>query len=166
MRLSFARSPDGAHDAPPSARRAQVAMNRFSVAPAMRAAFEDRFASRESELESYDGFRGFLLLRRDGSDDDGVTHSTCVRVQSVAGGGLWLTGGLAACAGRWSVWRDQACFDAWRASEKKPASKGPPAGAGGGGGPPTGGGPPAMFLKPPVPTFYEGILVLESEKGV
>ena len=33
-----------------------------------------------------------------------------------------------------------------------------------GGGPP--GGAPNMFVRPPVPTFYEGILVLESAKGV
>ena len=118
-----------------------VAMNRFSVLPGMEAAFEQRFAKRESTLEEFDGFKGFLLLRRDGSDPDGVTHST------------------------WSVWRDQAAFDAWRASEKP---KGPPpaadASAAAEAGPPA--KPPQIYAKPPVPTFYEGILVLESDKGV
>ena len=36
-----------------------------------------RFAARESTLQSFEGFRGFQLLRRDGDDPDGFTHSTC-----------------------------------------------------------------------------------------
>jgi heme-degrading monooxygenase HmoA len=110
----------------------------------MESAFESRFASRDSSLSLFDGFKGFLLLRRDASDPDGVTHST------------------------WSLWRDRAAFDAWRASENragkpKPAqTAGEPAGAA----PSGGGGPPSMFKGPPVPAFYEGILVLESDKGV
>ena len=48
-----------------------------------------RFAARESTLAQYEGFKAFLLLRRDGSDPDGFTHST------------------------WSVWRDRAAFEAW-----------------------------------------------------
>ena len=95
--------------------------------------FEQRFASRDSTLEDRDGFKGFLLLRRDGSDPDGFTHST------------------------WSVWKDRASFDAWMSSEKKPSPK--PSGGGG-------GGPPPIYARPPVPTFYEGILMLESGKGV
>ena len=110
-----------------------VAMNRFSVNPGMEGAFEQRFASRDSTLEDRDGFKGFLLLRRDGSDPDGFTHST------------------------WSVWKDRASFDAWMSSEKKPSPK--PSGGGG-------GGPPPIYARPPVPTFYEGILMLESGKGV
>ena len=112
-----------------------VAMNRFSVADGMEAAFEQRFASRESTLEAFDGFKGFLLLRRDGDDPDGVTHST------------------------WSVWRDRASFAAWMAAEKKPKTA--PAAAA------TGAPePPPMYAAPPVPTFYEGILVLENSKGI
>ena len=116
-----------------------VAMNRFSVAEGMSDAFEQRFAQRESTLDAFDGFKGFLLLRRDGTDPDGVTHST------------------------WSVWRDRASFEAWMGAEKKP--KGPPAasaGAAAEGSRP----PPQIYNKPPVPSFYEGILVLESGQGV
>lgn len=120
-----------------------IAMNRFSVKEGFEGAFEQRFATRESILESFDGFKGFLLLRRDGADPDGFTHST------------------------WSVWQDRAAFEAWRDSEKpspKPdstaASDAPPKPAG----PPA--GRPNIFERPPVPTFYEGILTLESEKGV
>ena len=113
-----------------------VAMNRFAVREGSGAAFEARFAARESDLAGRDGFKGFVLLRRDGKVDDGFTHST------------------------WSVWRDRAAFDAWRAAEK-PAAGATPAGAGAGG-----AKPPSLYERPPSPTFYEGILVLESAKGV
>lgn len=116
-----------------------IAMNRFSVLPGMEATFESRFASRESTLSEYDGFKGFLLLRRDGPDPDGFTHST------------------------WSAWRDRAAFDAWRTSENRSGKlkdKAPE------GEKPARAGPPSIYARPPVPTFYDGILVLESEKGV
>ena len=111
-----------------------VAMNRFSVVEGSEDAFEARFANRESTLASFDGFKGFMLLRREGAADDGFTHST------------------------WSLWRDRAAFEVWRDSEKR---AGKPKPAAGGGGP-----PPNIFVRPPVPTFYESILVLESAKGV
>lgn len=156
-----------------------LAMNRFSVTPGGEAAFEAslapltlapnpeplararapsprprpypgplaseaRFAARESTLARYEGFKAFLLLRRDGSDPDGFTHST------------------------WSVWRDRAAFEAWQGSEQRAGKPGPqaasaPEGGKPAGGPPGGGKPP--FVRKPVPTFYEGILVLESAKG-
>ena len=53
-----------------------VAMNRFSVVEGSEDAFEARFANRESTLASFDGFKGFMLLRREGAADDGFTHST------------------------------------------------------------------------------------------
>ena len=76
------------------------------------------------------------------------------------------------------MWRDRAAFEAWQGSEQragkpgphaasapeggKPAG-GPPEGGKPAGGPPGGGKPP--FVRKPVPSFYEGILVLESAKG-
>jgi len=114
-----------------------VAMNRFTVAEGMGGAFEERFATRESKLQDFDGFRGFLLLRRDGTDPDGYTHST------------------------WSVWKDRPSFEAWQSGPKPSASK-PAAGASAA----AGGGPPQIYVKPPVPTFYEGILTLESASGI
>ena len=53
----------------------------------------------------------------------------------------------------WSVWKDKASFEAWKSSEKKPQPSGAAA-------------PPSIFARPPVPTYYEGILVLESAQGV
>ena len=120
-----------------------VAMNRFSVKEGSEAAFEERFASRESNLASCDGFKGFLLLRRDGADPDGFNYST------------------------WSVWRDRDAFEKWMGAEKKGKEKAskPAASAKEGGG---GGGPPgsSIYVRPPVPAFYEGILMLESAIGI
>jgi len=116
-----------------------LAMNRFTVAEGSEAAFEQRFANRQSTLESFDGFQGFLLLRRDGADPDGVNYST------------------------WSVWRDRAAFQAWQGAEKP---QGKPAAAPAADGPPSAKKPPSIYVKPPVPLFYEGILMLESEAGV
>jgi len=131
-----------------------VAMNKFSVMPNMESAFEAKFATRESTLKEFKGFRGFLLLRRDGKKqpgdggepDDGYTHST------------------------FSVWDEQANFDEWMASNSKKETKKPPAGAAAGGPPsPKGGakgGPPKIYSQPPKPMFYQGFLLLESKDGV
>eukprot|EP00320_Phaeocystis_rex_P000982 CAMPEP_0119094822 /NCGR_PEP_ID=MMETSP1178-20130426/167523_1 /TAXON_ID=33656 /ORGANISM="unid sp, Strain CCMP2000" /LENGTH=303 /DNA_ID=CAMNT_0007078589 /DNA_START=23 /DNA_END=934 /DNA_ORIENTATION=+ len=115
-----------------------IAMNRFSVTPGGEAAFEARFAARESTLATFDGFKAFMLLRRDGTDPDGFTHST------------------------WSLWRDRAAFEVWQGSEQRAGKPGPPAQSAPAGKP---AGGPAPFVRKPVPTFYEGILVLESAKG-
>lgn len=128
-----------------------LAMNRFSVKTGFEAAFESRFAKRDSTLSSFEGFRGFLLLRKDGADEDGFTHST------------------------FSVWDNKAAFEVWQSTPKDRAGKPKPEVDGttakpidapaGAGGPPK-GGPPNIFVRPPVPTFYEGILTLESAAGV
>jgi len=125
-----------------------IAMNRFSVRPGMGGAFETRFASRESSLKEYDGFVGFLLFRRNGNKkpddggepDDGCTHST------------------------FSVWKDRDAFAEWRADSASKA-KAKPKGEGKGD-PPGKGGPPNIYTRPPVPSFYEGILALESAPGL
>jgi len=117
-----------------------VAMNRFSVRPGMGNAFEAQFASRESSLKDYDGFVGFILLRRDGNKqpgdggepDDGYTHST------------------------FSVWKNRDAFQVWKSDS---TGKSRPKGDGN-------GGKPNIYIKPPVPSFYEGILALESAPGI
>jgi len=125
-----------------------LAMNRFSVLPGKAAAFEERFASRESTLSSFKGFKGFVLLRRDGKEDDGFTHST------------------------WSVWKDRTAFAEWKESasrppgprdyDDQPETPNPPAA----GTAQPADGAPRLFARPPVPAFFEGILVLESANGV
>jgi heme-degrading monooxygenase HmoA len=53
------------------------------------------------------------------------------------------------------VWRDRSAFEKWRDSEK-PAGKSKAAPE-----------PPVnLYARPPVPTFYEGILMLESAEGI
>lgn len=115
-----------------------VAMNRFSVKEGCEPQFEKRFASRESKLSSFDGFKGFILLRRDNMDD-GFNYST------------------------FSIWKNKAAFDAWRGAENRAGKpKAPPAA------PPGAEKParPEIFLRPPVASFYEGILCVESAKGI
>ena len=103
-----------------------VAMNRFPVAEGSEDEFERRFADRSSTLADFAGFKGFLLLRRDGKVDDGATHST------------------------FSVWDSRASFQAWLDSEKKPDEQ-----------------PRKNLLAGrPTPSYYEGILALESAQGV
>ena len=103
-----------------------VAMNRFPVAEGSEDEFERRFADRSSTLADFAGFKGFLLLRRNGKVDDGATHST------------------------FSVWDSRASFQAWLDSEKKPDEQ-----------------PRKNLLAGrPTPSYYEGILALESAQGV
>jgi len=121
-----------------------VAMNRFKVAPGQEAAFEQRWAQRESKLKDLPGFVNFNMLRRDAETaDDGFNFISC------------------------TVWEDRAAFNNWRESqnfnnshgdksenktEEKP--KGSPGGAMGG-----------MLLGPPAAAFYEGKLMLQSPLG-
>jgi len=145
-----------------------IAMNRFSVNEGMAGAFEQRFAARESTLSTYDGFKGFVLLRRDGKDEDGFTHSTCgPRIEPCS---LSLLDSyrtprpclfIARSPSRWSVWNNRAAFEAWKSSESR-AGKAKEGGAPAA----TAPSPPSLYARPPVPTFYEGILKLESPKGV
>lgn len=128
-----------------------VSMNRFSVAEGREKEFEERWAKRESQLRGLPGFRFFQILRRDQTPDDDVNYISL------------------------AVWDDRAAFDAWRtgdafkqahgSGEKKPdsaAAHGGHGGAGGGGG----GGPMGgVLVRPPKAYFYEGKLVLESERG-
>ncbi len=86
-----------------------VAMNRFCVTEGNEEGFERRFASRETSLRQYRGFKGFLLLRRDGDADDGCNYST------------------------FSVWEDRDAFAGWRDAQKAKPKSQPQKPAGGGG---------------------------------
>jgi heme-degrading monooxygenase HmoA len=75
-----------------------AAMNRFKVLEGQEAAFEKRWAERESELKDMPGFVTFLMLRRDAvNPDDGYNYST------------------------YTVWENRAAFDNWRANGSKKA---------------------------------------------
>lgn len=133
-----------------------IAMNRFSVLPEMAAAFEQRWAKRESKLEECDGFVSFAMLRRDNSAKG---HGVAKPVDGEPN--------YQSC----TVWKDKASFMKWRDSQQfksahadavKPA--GAPSGAPSGE-KPAGGGPPMMWSAPPKPAFFDGILVLSSKEG-
>jgi heme-degrading monooxygenase HmoA len=75
-----------------------VAMNRFKVIEGKEAAFEKRWAERESELKGTPGFVTFVFLRRDAvTADDGFNYST------------------------YTVWENRGAFDNWRANGSKKA---------------------------------------------
>jgi len=128
-----------------------VACNQFFVPRENAAAFEKRWADRESKLKECDGFVAFTMLRRDGqakghgtspvADDEPTYVST-------------------------TIWRDRLAFDAWREGnnfkqaheQAKPPSE------------PTDGEKSQtprqpLWSKPPIPIFYEGTLVISSQDG-
>lgn len=124
-----------------------VAMNRFKIAPGQEAAFEQRWARRESKLKELPGFVNFNMLRRDAETaDDGFNFVSC------------------------TVWKDRAAFNHWRESQSFNKSHGggdKPADAKAeekpkGGQP---GGALGMMLEPPAVAFYEGKLMLQSPLG-
>merc|ERR1711966_178490 len=107
------------------------------------AAFEQRWASRESELKECEGFVFFTMLRRDAKEaDDGFNYIST------------------------TVWKDRASFKAWRegVAFKRAHGEGKvkPAGAGADA---KAGGPPKMFSTPPSVAVWEGKLMLTSEMG-
>jgi heme-degrading monooxygenase HmoA len=124
-----------------------IACNRFSVLPGMEAAFEQRWAARESKLDDCEGFVSFSMLRRDYGNKG---HGS----------------GPPPAAGEFNyqsctVWRDRSCFMKWRDSQQfrsahggdkpAPAAEAPK--------------PPPMWAGPPTPVFYEGVLCLSSSGG-
>eukprot|EP01031_Cornospumella_fuschlensis_P029469 gene29469-35569_t len=72
-----------------------MAQNRFAVPPQNAAAFEQRWAARESYLSTIPGFVGFSMLRRDAEKaDDGFNYMST------------------------TLWRSQQAFDQWRQSDQ------------------------------------------------
>ena len=122
-----------------------VAQNRFKVDAGMEAVFEQRWASRESELTECDGFVFFTMMRRDAPQaDDGYNYVST------------------------TVWKDRASFQAWRegAAFKRAHGEGKAKPAGAGAGAKGGGGePPKMFSTPPSVAVWEGKLMLTVAEG-
>mmetsp|Transcript_38246 Transcript_38246/g.65118 ORF Transcript_38246/g.65118 Transcript_38246/m.65118 type:complete len:188 (+) Transcript_38246:1-564(+) len=140
-----------------------VACNRFFVPEESAAAFEARWANRESKLSACDGFVSFSMLRRD--------------VKAKGHGVTPLRDGEASYQST-TVWRDRPAFDAWRNGNAFKQAHGqatPPSSGEGGGGAPalahappaSGGVPPStpLWSSPPKPVFYEATLVISSPDG-
>lgn len=71
-----------------------VVMNRFKINAGKGEAFEAAWKSRESHLQSFEGFQQFSLLKNDAAADgttEYVSHT---------------------------IWGSRANFDAWRASQE------------------------------------------------
>jgi heme-degrading monooxygenase HmoA len=153
---------DGIHTLPTEC---FVACNQFYVPIANAAAFEERWANRESNLAECDGFVAFTMLRRDGQAKG---HGT---VEMDASEPTYMST---------TIWKDRASFDSWKngsafqhahggtgakapptkdstststseQSEEKVVPKSPPM---------------PLWSRPPHPIFYEGVLVISSEGGV
>ena len=69
-----------------------LTMNRFAVIAGQEAAFEEVWKTRDSHLQTVDGFKAFHLMR--GPTNEGVT--------------LYASH---------TLWRDRAAFEAWTKSE-------------------------------------------------
>jgi heme-degrading monooxygenase HmoA len=124
-----------------------VACNNFFVPPENAAAFEKRWADRESKLNECDGFVCFSMLRRDGqakghgtvpmSDTEATYQST-------------------------TIWRDRQAFDGWREGKAFGQAHGQDQKKEGA---PPKGPPGPLWSKPPQPVFYEGTLVITTSDG-
>jgi len=129
-----------------------IACNQFYVPGENAAAFEQRWASRESKLSECDGFVAFSMLRR---DTGGKGHGVVPFDENSEPSYMSTT-----------IWKDRASFDAWRQGTafKKAHGGKPPSeqvkGKDGGEGPPK-----PLWAKPPTPIFYEGTLVISKPEG-
>ena len=70
-----------------------VVMNRFQIVAGREAEFEERWRTRESQLDQFEGFVQFALLRNDsaGETTEYISHTT---------------------------WRSKADFEQWRDSQQ------------------------------------------------
>jgi len=131
-----------------------VACNQFFVPSDNAAAFEQRWASRESKLKECDGFVAFSMMRRDtGGKGHGVVPMDKVTEPSY----LSTT-----------IWENRAAFDAWREGTafKKAHGGKPPSEQVKGDASTSDAKPPApLWSKPPAPIFYEGTLVISKPEG-
>lgn len=127
-----------------------IACNQFFVSPENAAAFEKRWAERESKLKECDGFVAFSMMRRDAS--------------AKGHGVVPLSSGEPSYVST-TIWRDRKAFDNWRTGSafqqahgvKKEGSEGedkkPQA------------PPQPLWSQPPQPVFYEGTLVINTADG-
>jgi heme-degrading monooxygenase HmoA len=128
-----------------------VACNQFFVPKENAAAFEDRWASRESKLKECEGFVSFTMCRRDASSKGhGVKPMEPSEPTYVST----------------TVWKDRASFEKWRKGNAFKQAHGqgqnnPNAQSSS----EKGTSQPPQWSKPPEPVFYEGTLVISKPEG-
>ena len=128
-----------------------IACNQFYVPSGNAAAFEQRWASRESKLKECDGFVAFSMMRR---DTGGKGHGVVPFDENSEPTYLSTT-----------IWKDRASFDAWRkgsAFQKAHGAKPPSEQSKDG---ETQTPPQPLWSQPPSPVFYEGTLVISKPEG-
>ncbi|KAG7343692.1 monooxygenase [Nitzschia inconspicua] len=125
-----------------------VACNQFYVPQENAAAFEQRWAQRESKLKDCEGFVAFTMMRRDGQQKG---HGTVPMDENEP---TYVST---------TIWKDKASFDKWRSGSAFSQAHGQQSSSGGGG-PPASGAQP-LWSRPPQPVFYEGTLVITKEEG-
>ena len=126
-----------------------VAANRFTVRPGAEAAFEERWAKRDSGLSKLPGFKSFTMLRRDSGMKG---HSEKKGAADKFGDDFNYMS--------FTVWENREAFMGWRNSQsfKDAHSSGPKKDAGAPKQPPP-------WVKPPSVVFWEGVLELTGADG-
>lgn len=120
-----------------------VSFNQFFVPQGNAAAFEQRWANRESKLESYDGFVSFAMMRRDlGAKGHGIVELSENEPNYVAA----------------TIWEGKSSFDSWRKDSVLNKAHGDTS--------QEGKTERTLWSKPPEPVFYEGTLVISTFDGV
>ena len=126
-----------------------VAANRFTVREGAEAAFEERWAKRDSGLADLPGFKSFTMLRRDAKTKG---HSEKKGAADKFGDDFNYMS--------FTVWEDREAFMGWRNSQsfKDAHSSGPKK---------DDGAPkqPPPWVKPPSVVFWEGVLELTGADG-
>lgn len=128
-----------------------VACNQFTVRPGAEAAFEARWAKRDSTLADLPGFRVFTMLRRDSKQ---TVHGKAPKADKFGDSHNYMS-----C----TVFDDKAAFMEWRNSQSFKDAH-----SGGGGGAKSDGDDGAKqppWVKPPTLAFWEGVLVLTAPEG-
>jgi len=118
-----------------------VAANRFCVRPGYEAAFEARWAQRESNLRELPGLKSFTMLLKDPGAEPphGAAETDECNYMS------------------FTIWADREAFAGWRSSQsfKDAHSAGPPRAA----------SELAPWTKPPTLAFWDGVLEITAPQG-
>lgn len=130
-----------------------IACNQFYVPSENAAAFEQRWASRESKLKDCEGFVAFNMMRRDGQAKG---HGVVEMDESEP---TYLST---------TIWENKASFDKWRtgnAFKQAHGVKSPNEASDSSSKDEKPSPPKPLWSKPPSPVFYEGALVISSADG-
>lgn len=128
---------DGVHTLPPEC---FVGFEKYYILPEHASTFEQFWAERDSTLSPVEGFVAFTMLRRDGQAKGHGMGTVADDEPSYVGV---------------VIFKDRKSLESWAATHGKESAEkkkdAPP--------------PPKMWNKSPEKVYYEGTLVISSEKG-